>query len=116
MYDGLVNALRNTRSEDMGQSFLSAMGMSPTGQTKTVASENCNVYSSQMLGTTCFTSDWLLVEQDVMGMGGQTATSIDRSSGGADANYNLYKTANVSDGPDLSNLPGGLSDFLGQGN
>ena len=116
MYSGLVNAMRNSSPEDMGQSFLTAMGMSPTGQTKTIAGELCNVYSSQMLGTACFTSDWLLVEQDVMGVGGQTATSIDRGSGGVDSNYNLYKTVQISDGPDLSNLPNGLADILGQGN
>ena len=108
--------MRNSSPEDMGQSFLTAMGMSPTGQTKTIAGELCNVYSSQMLGTACFTSDWLLVEQDVMGVGGQTATSIDRGSGGVDSNYNLYKTVQISDGPDLSNLPNGLADILGQGN
>ena len=115
MYQGLVNSLQNSSPEDMGQAFLSAMNMSPTGQTKTVAGEECSVYSSQMMGTACFTSDWLLVEQDVMGMG-QIATSLDRSSGGADANYTLYQTVTVSDGPDLSNLPGGLADILGQGN
>ena len=112
MYDGLVNSLQNTSSEDMGQAFLSAMGMTPTGQSKTVAGETCSVYASQMMGTACFTSDWLLAEQDVMGMG-QIATSIDRSSGGETSNYTLYQTVPVSQGPDLSNLPGGLADIMG---
>ena len=112
MYDGLVNALQNTSSEDMGQAFLSAMGMTPTGQTKTVAGETCNVYSSQMMGAACFTRDWLLAEQDVMGMG-QVAVNIDRSSGGEASNYTLYQTVPVSQGPDLSNLPGGLADLMG---
>ena len=115
MYQGLVNALQNSSPEDMGQAFLNAMGMTPTGQTSNVAGETCNMYSSQMMGTACFTSDWLLAEQDVMGMG-QTATSIDRSSGGDDTNYTLYQSVPVSQGPDLSNLPGGLADILGQGN
>ena len=115
MYQGLVNAMQNSSPEVMGQAFLNAMGMTPTGQTNTVAGEACNVYSSQMMGTACFTSDWLLAEQDVMGMG-QTATSIDRSSGGDDANYTLYQNVPVSQGPDLSNLPGGLGDILGEGN
>jgi len=115
MYDGLVNALENSSPEQMGQSFISAMGMSPTNQTNTVAGEPCTVYASQMMGTACFTSDWLMLAQDVMGMG-QTATSVDRSSGGDDANYTLYQSVPVSDGPDFSNLPGGLADILGQGN
>ncbi|MEZ5999465.1 hypothetical protein [Hyphomonas sp.] len=114
-YDGLVNALQNTSPEDMGAAFLDAMGMTSTGQTKTVAGETCTVYSSQMMGTSCFSSDWLMLEQSVMGMS-QTATSVDRSSGADDANYTLYQTVSVSDGPDLSNLPAGLSGILGNGN
>ncbi|MCA8890870.1 MAG: hypothetical protein KDA56_03395 [Hyphomonas sp.] len=115
MYDGLVNALQNTSPEEMGAAFLDAMGMTSTGQTKTVAGETCTVYSSQMMGTSCFSSDWLMLEQSVMGMS-QTATSVDRSSGGDDANYTLYQTVSISDGPDLSNLPGGLAGILGSGN
>jgi len=115
MYDGLADALKNTSPEEMGAAFLDAMGMTPTGQTKTIAGETCSVYSSQMMGTSCFTPDWLLLEQSVMGMK-QTAVSVDRSTGGDDANYTLYQTVSVTEGPDLSNLPGGLADILGSGN
>ncbi|MCI4643512.1 MAG: hypothetical protein MRY64_01885 [Hyphomonadaceae bacterium] len=115
MYAGLADAMEDASPEELGASFLEAMNMSPTGETNTVAGEGCTVYSSPMMGTACFTSDWLMLEQSVMGMG-QSATSVDRTSGGADENYTLYQNMTVSDGPDLSNLPGGLADILGQGN
>ena len=115
MYDSLVSALQNSSAEDMGSAFLDAMGMTSTGTTKTVAGETCTVYSSQMMGQACLSSDWLMLEQTVMGMT-QTATSVSRDTGGDDANYTLYQTVSVSNGPDLSNLPGGLAGIFGNGN
>ena len=115
MYAGMVDSLENASPEELGTAFLAAMDMSPTGATQTVAGEDCSVYSSSMMGTACFTNDWLMVEQSVMGMG-QSAISVDRASGGANGNYTLYQNMTVTDGPDLSNLPGGLADLLGQEN
>ena len=115
MYETLVSALQNSSAGDIQASFLNAMGMTSTGTTKSIAGETCTVYSSQMMGQACFTPDGLMLEQSVMGST-QTATSIDRTTGGDEANYTLYQTVTISSGPDLSNLPGGLAGLLGNGN
>ena len=107
MYDGMVAALQNSSSEDMTAAFFAQMGMSATGQTKTIAGESCAVYSSQMMGTVCMTDGGLMLEQSMMGMG-QIATSISIGDGGDDANYTLYQNVTLTQGPDLSNGLQGL--------
>lgn len=107
MYDGIVSALQNSSSEDMTAAFLAQMGMSATGQTKTIAGVNCAVYSSQMMGTVCMTDGGLMLEQSMMGMG-QIATSVSIGDGGDDANYTLYQNVTLTQGPDLSNGLQGL--------
>ncbi len=114
IYAGLVDALQNTTPDQMGATFVSAMGYTPTGATKTIANTECIIYSAQQMGTMCMTSDGLLLEQDVMGMT-QTATSVSIGSAGDDANYTLYQNVPITQGPDLSNGLGGLLPQM-QGN
>jgi len=114
MYQGLANAVAQSGSDNVSDAFLSAMGMTPTGQTQTVIGLTCNVYSSSMMGTACLTEDGVMLEQNVMGSQViATAVSYDE---GVSENYRRYETATITQGPDLSNGLGGLSDFLGQGN
>lgn len=107
MYDGLVDAMGNSSPEEMSDVFLTTMGMTPTGETKTIAETECNVYSAQMMGTTCLTDGGLMLEQVFMG-NTQRAVSVAIGDGGDDANYMLHLTVPMSQGPDLSNGIGGL--------
>lgn len=113
MYAGIVAALQDTDPEDMGAAFIAAMGFTATGATKTIADTVCNVYSSGMMGTMCLTDNGLMLEQAVMG-NTQTAVSVSIGNGGDDANYTLYQTVPITDGPDLSNMPN-LPDLMNQG-
>jgi hypothetical protein len=113
MYAGLVSALEGSSTEEMSAMFMSAMGMTATGAVKTVADTNCNVYTSAQLGSVCMTDGGLMLEQDFMGTT-QTAVSVSIGDGGDNANYTLYKSVPISDGPDLSNGLQGLMDQFGQ--
>lgn len=114
MYQGIADAVAQSGSDTVSDAFLNAMGMSPTGQTKTVIGLTCNVYSSSMMGSACLTSDGLMLEQSVMGTD-VTAISLTYDEGVSE-NYRRHETATITQGPDLSNGLGGLSDLLGQGN
>lgn len=54
-----------------------------------------------------------MLEQEFMGTG-QIAESVSTGDGGADANYTLYQTVPITQGPDLSNGLQGILDQLGQ--
>ena len=109
----LVAALQDTDPDGLANAFIDAMGFTATGATKTIADATCNVYSSDMMGTMCLMDNGLLLEQSVMG-NTQTAVSVAIGDGGVDANYTLYQTVPISDGPDLSNMPS-LQDLMNQG-
>ena len=111
MYESIVSAMEGKSPEEASAEFMTAMGMTATDQTKTIAGETCTVYQSAQMGTTCMTQTGLMLEQLIMGMG-QVATAVTVGDGGEDANYTLYETVPITDGPDLSELPG-LSDFQG---
>jgi len=113
MYDDLVAAMQNTDPSDMADTFITAMGFTATGATKTVADTTCNIYNSNMMGTACLTDGGLMLEQSMMG-NTQTAVSVSIGDGGDDADYTLYQTVTISDGPDLSNMPS-LQDLMNQG-
>ncbi len=110
MYQGLVDAVDQSGSDAVSDAFLSAMGMTPTGQTNTVVGLTCNVYSSSMMGTACLTDDGLMLEQSVMGTQ-IIATAVTYDQGVAE-NYRRHETATITQGPDLSNGLGGLLDQL----
>ena len=110
LYANLVSALDNTSPEDMADAFMSAMGMTATSETKTVAGETCTVYSSQMMGTVCMTGGGLMLEQSFMG-NSQVATSVSIGNGGDDANYKLHENVPITDGPNI----GAIMDMLNSG-
>ena len=114
MYQGLANAVDQSGSDTVSDAFLNAMGLTPTGQTQTVVGLTCNVYSSSMMGTACLTDDGLMLAQNVMG-NQVTATAVTYDEGVSE-NYRRHESATITQGPDLSNGLGGLTDFLGQGN
>ncbi|MEL7112898.1 MAG: hypothetical protein AAGK93_08180, partial [Pseudomonadota bacterium] len=97
-------------SAAVSDAFLSAMGMTPTGQTQTVVGLTCNVYASSMMGSACFTDDGLMLQQSVMGTE-VTATSVTYDEGVTE-NYRRHESATITQGPDLSNGLGGLLDQL----
>ena len=101
MYQGMLNALDGSSPEEMSAAMMAQMGLSPTGTSQTIAGQTCNVFSSQMMGSVCFTQDWLMLEQSFMGTT-QRATRVVYNGGDA-ANYTTYQTMTVTDGPDLSN-------------
>ncbi len=106
MYQSFADALQNSSPEEMSATFLNAMGMTPTGSSQTIAGVSCDNYSSANMGTACFTSDGLMLEQSFMGSTTR-ATSVAYAAGD-DANYTLYQNVPITQGPDLSNGLGGL--------
>jgi len=113
MYDQVVAAMQNTDPAGMADGFITAMGFTATGATKTIADTTCNIYDSNMMGTACLTDNGLMLEQSIMG-NTQTAVSVSIGDGGNDEDYTLYQTVTISQGPDLSNMPS-LQDLMNQG-
>lgn len=113
MYEGLVSSMENSTPEEMSAAFIAGMGFTPNGQSKTIAGTDCNVYTSMQMGTVCLTADGLMLEQEFMGTG-QIAESVSIGDGGADANYTLYQTVPITEGPDLSNGLQGILEQMGQ--
>jgi len=111
LYAQLSSAMENSSPEEMSETFLSAMGFTPTGQTKTIAGESCTVYNSSMMGTGCFTDTGLMLEQTIMG-NTTVATSVTIGDGGDDANYTLYQNVPITEGPDIGNI----MDMMNSGN
>ncbi len=103
MYQNMVSAMENNDAEEMSDAFISAMGYSQTGETKTIANHECAVYNSSQAGTLCLTAEGLMLEQTILG-NATTATSVSIGDSGDDANYTLYQQVTISEGPDLSNL------------
>lgn len=104
MYQSMQQAIQNNGSsaEEIGRSFISAMGFQPTGQTKTIAGYQCAVYASQAAGTTCLTDDALMLEQIVLG-NSQIATQVILGQDGGEENYTLWQKVSMRQGVDLSN-------------
>lgn len=113
VYSGLVSSLKNSSAEEMSATFMSAMGMTATGETRTVAETSCDVYTSAQMGSVCMTDGGLMLEQEFMGTT-QIAVRVSIGDGGDDANYTLYQSVPISDGPDLSNGIQGLMEQFGQ--
>jgi len=99
--------------ETFTDNMLSGMGFSPTGQTKTIAGEDCSVWSSAQMGQMCFTDDALVLEQ-VMDMGivsfSRRAVSVRRGDSGDASNYEVPANVTISDGPNLDAILGGLGN------
>lgn len=104
MYEKIVTSIAGKSPEEMSQAFMTAMGFSPTGESKTIAGHECEVSGSAMLGTVCISDDLLMLEQSMMG-NTRTATSVSIGEQGQDDNYTQYTRVTITDGPDLSNMP-----------
>ena len=103
MYESLVSSMQGNDAEEMSDSFISAMGYSHTGETKTIAEHECDVYNSAQAGTLCLTTEGLMLEQTILG-NATTAVSVAIGESGDDANYTLFERVSITEGPDLSNL------------
>ncbi len=101
-YDAMAGAAQEKGPKEFADQMISAMGFSATDQTKEIAEENCKVYSGQM-GSMCMTEDGLTLETNIAGMV-KTATKVDRSSGGADADYVIPEGVTFTEVPDLGKL------------
>jgi len=114
MYDGIVRSVGESSVEELSEHLLSVMGMTPTGRSKSIAGETCIIHDSSMLGSACLTDGGVLLEQEVLG-NTMRATSVTYDEGD-DANYTLYRTAQITKGPDLSEGLGGagLGDLVEQ--
>jgi hypothetical protein len=112
MYDSLVTSMKGKSTEEMSNAFITGMGYSPTGESRTVANMKCRVYRSAQMGTVCLTDDALMLEQSFMG---NTTRAVKVAVGeeGDDAGYSLYKDVEISEGPDLSDMPN-LQDLMNQ--
>ena len=101
-------------AEAIGNAFISAMQFRPTGQSKTIAGQPCDVYASPATGTACLGENGtLMLEQSMMG-NVQTATKVAIGEDGGDDNYTLYQRVNLRQGIDLSNGLN-LQDLMRQG-
>ena len=101
-YDAMAEAAQKKGPKEFADQMISAMGFSPTDQTKEIAGETCNMYSGQM-GAMCMTEDGLTLETNIAGMV-KTATKVDRSSGGADSDYVVPEGVTFTEVPNLGNL------------
>jgi len=119
MYDGIVNAMQDSNAEDMAEVFITAMGFVATGSSKTIAGAQCQIYSSDTIGTMCITDDGLMLEQSVMG-NTQIATNVTIGDSGDDADYLLYQSVPITDAPAMPDMPSfenlqDLQELLKQG-
>ena len=101
MYQTLVEAMKGRSPEEFGRAFMLSMGFAPTGERKSIAGHECEVFSSAGLGGACISPDGLTLEQDALGSK-MVAVEID-FDGGSDENYRLYEQVEIREGPDLSN-------------
>lgn len=101
MFQTMVTAMEGHSPEEFGRSLFTSMGFAPSGERKTVAGIECEVYSSAGLGSSCVSADALTLEQDVLG---NKMTAVEVSyDGGKEEDYRLYEHIELRQGPDLSN-------------
>lgn len=113
MYDDMV-AASDSEVEDLTSDMIAAMGYQATGETHTIAGEGCTIWRSAQLGTACFTSDGIMLEQSMsqMGMGSmdRRAVAVHRGEAGEAANYEVPDEVTISTGPDLGQILGNFGN------
>lgn len=110
MYQSMVNAWeQNPDPMAFAESWLNALGYQPTGNSRTIAGETCNDYSSpQLMGSTaCITDDGLTLRME-MSMGPQmsstqTATEVNRNDPGDASAYDIPEGAQPVTIPGVGN-------------
>ncbi len=101
--------------EAVGFAFMNAMGFTSTGENKNVNGVPCSVFNSPGLGKVCYTDDWIMAEQSVMGQT-TTITSLSREDLGDESMFDPEAWGvDIVEGPDLNAVleglnPGGLDD------
>ncbi len=103
MYDRIKKALNDRSAKDLNAAFMEGMGYSATGNAKTIAGYECEVYRSSQLGTLCLHKSGVILEQDVMGMS-KVATKLDLNTSGESANYTAYKKYPLTEAPDVNSI------------
>ena len=104
LYQGVVDAVADADPAEFGQTMLAAMGYVPSGATKTIAGSQCTMYNSPQLGSVCAIPESAIVlEQSFMG-NTQTATNVDTSTGGPDADYVRHQSAEIGAAPNLGDI------------
>ncbi|MEM8836776.1 MAG: hypothetical protein AAGE89_01690 [Pseudomonadota bacterium] len=103
MYKPFQEALQRSgnRPEAIGQVFFDTMGFQPSGKTKTIAGYQCQEMVSQSAGSMCFTDDFVMLEQSILG-NSQVAVKVTMGADGGSENYDLWQKVSLSQGPDLS--------------
>lgn len=92
-YEEMMNAYAQKPGLEAAYDMIKAMGGAPSGATKTIAGENCDVWTIPSLGTEmCLSSDGLTLATSVtmgpMSMS-QEATEVRRDDGGPDEAFSL---------------------------
>jgi hypothetical protein len=110
LYEPIAESLKGKDIEEVGRAFYSAMGHKPTGERKSIAGEDCEVWKNAQLNQElCITSDSLMLHMDTR-MGGmsmvQTTTNIRRHDSGPDEVYQIPDGLTEVKIPDLGQLLG----------
>ena len=109
LYDQIKEGLEDKSPEEVAITMFNGLGMQKTGETRSYAGEDCEMWAGGQLGMSmCFTEDMLLLYMN-MAMGPasmeRTATSVERGSGGPADRYEIPKEGyTVTDGPDLNQM------------
>ncbi len=110
LYENIANQVRNAGSgEELGRTYMQALGHRPTGQTATYAGETCEIWNNaQFMQTLCATDDGIVlhIASNMMGMNmTTTATELRLGDPGPDEAYALpnYPTTQAPNLQDLLN-------------
>ncbi|HAD09456.1 MAG TPA: hypothetical protein DCF62_08255 [Porticoccaceae bacterium] len=104
MYATIVQQIKNSGNDpkQVAKAWLKAMGFSSTGNARAIAGETCTDYTGMGgMATSCMTDDGLMLRTEAMGMV-QTATDVDRSSGGNSADYQIPTNAQAVQIPGIN--------------
>lgn len=97
----MAESIKSGDAESMAQQMIESMNYQDTGEVKTIIGIKCRVYKSNMAGTACFTDTAVMLEQEILGMGGQIATYYSDKESGDEDNYSLYKNVKIVEAPDI---------------
>ena len=100
----MAESIKSGDSEAMAQQMIESMNYIDTGKVKTIIGNVCRVYESQMAGTACFTDRAVMLEQEMLGMGGQIAIFYSETESGNDEDYTLYKKIKIVDVPNFNDI------------
>jgi len=107
LYDGLARGVEGKDPQELGRSFMTALGHEPTDRRGEFAGEDCGFWTNPQLGQElCVTDDGIVVRTvtKMMGMNlSETATAVRRDDPGPAAAYDVPDYP-VSATPNLRDL------------